>query len=50
LVDEAEAADRVVVLHQGQVLAQGAPRALTAAAGGVSLADAFLAMTGGVQE
>ncbi|MBI1907631.1 MAG: ATP-binding cassette domain-containing protein [Rhodocyclales bacterium] len=48
LVDEAEEADRVIVLHQGRVLAHGTPRALTEAAGAATLADAFLAMTGGV--
>jgi ABC-2 type transport system ATP-binding protein len=49
LVDEAEAADRVVVLHQGRILAEGTPQALVAKAGTASLAEAFLQMTGGVQ-
>ncbi len=46
LVDEAEAADRVVVLHRGQILAEGPPAALAAQAGATTLAAAFLAMTG----
>ena len=47
LVDEAEAADRVVVLHLGRVLADGPPDALVRAAGTATLAEAFLQMTGG---
>jgi ABC-2 type transport system ATP-binding protein len=46
LVDEAETADRVLVLHNGQLLAEGAPSKLIADAGTGSLADAFLKMTG----
>jgi ABC-2 type transport system ATP-binding protein len=49
LVDEAEAADRVIVLHRGEILAEGPPQALVAAAGAASLAEAFLRMTGGAQ-
>lgn len=46
LVDEADAADRVIVLHRGRILAEGRPGDLTGKAGG-TLADAFLRMTGG---
>ncbi len=46
LVEEAEEADRVVVLNAGKVLADGTPASLVAAAGGGSLAAAFLGMTG----
>lgn len=46
LVDEAEAADRVIVLHQGRILAQGRPFELAEAAGAATLAEAFLQMTG----
>ncbi|MBS0545902.1 MAG: ATP-binding cassette domain-containing protein [Proteobacteria bacterium] len=46
LVEEAEEADRVVVLSAGKVLADGTPASLVAAAGGGSLAAAFLGMTG----
>lgn len=45
LVDEAEAADRVIVLHRGRVLAKGRPGELASQAG-ETLADAFLRMTG----
>ena len=47
LVDEAEAADRVVVMHLGKVLQEGTPEQLLAEAGAASLAEAFLALTGG---
>lgn len=50
LVDEAERADRVVVLHQGQVLAQGTPAALVQETGAASLEAAFLHLTGGRTE
>lgn len=46
LVDEAERADRVLVLHQGQLLAQGTPQSLVEQSNQPSLADAFLALTG----
>ena len=45
LVDEAEAADRVLVLHKGELLAQGTPAELVAASGCDTLAEAFLKMT-----
>ena len=45
LVDEAEAADRVLVLHRGSLLIEGPPAALLSAAGAATLADAFLALT-----
>jgi ABC-2 type transport system ATP-binding protein len=50
LVDEAETADRVLVLHNGRLLAEGAPSKLIADAGTVNLADAFLKMTGASPE
>jgi len=46
LVDEAEVADRVLVLHRGELLAADAPAALTAAARCASLSEAFLKLTG----
>jgi ABC-2 type transport system ATP-binding protein len=46
LVDEAEGAHRVVVLHQGRLLAEGTPAELTRKAGKTILADAFIDMTG----
>jgi ABC-2 type transport system ATP-binding protein len=45
LVEEALAADRVLVLHQGRLLADGTPAAVTAALGGSTLEDAFLKAT-----
>ena len=45
LVDEAEGADRVLVLHKGKLLAQGTPAELVAASGCDTLAEAFLKMT-----
>jgi ABC-2 type transport system ATP-binding protein len=47
LVDEAERADRVVVLHRGRVRWDGAPAALCAQTGCGSLHDAFLRITEG---
>jgi ABC-2 type transport system ATP-binding protein len=44
-VEEAEAADRVLVLHKGKLLADGTPAAVTAALGGPTLEDAFLKAT-----
>jgi len=45
LVDEAEAADRVIILHRGRLLREGAPAQLVAEAGAQSLAEAFLRLT-----
>jgi ABC-2 type transport system ATP-binding protein len=45
LVDEAEGADRVLLLHQGKLLADGAPAEVTTRLGGASLEDAFLRAT-----
>lgn len=50
LVEEAEEADRVVVLHAGKVLADGSPAALVQSAGSATLAEAFLNMTGRREE
>ncbi|BAL23929.1 ABC transporter ATP-binding protein [Azoarcus sp. KH32C] len=50
LVDEAEAANRVIVLHQGRILAEGRPEALAQSAGTPTLAEAFLKLTGGNQD
>jgi ABC-2 type transport system ATP-binding protein len=46
LVDEAEQADRVVVLHRGSVLTSGSPQALVEETGKADLHDAFVALTG----
>ena len=45
LVEEAVAADRVLVLHQGKLLADGAPQAVCAMLGGGSLEEAFIRAT-----
>jgi ABC-2 type transport system ATP-binding protein len=45
LVEEAEAADRVLVLHKGQLLADGRPDDVRAALGGASLEEAFIRAT-----
>jgi ABC-2 type transport system ATP-binding protein len=45
LVDEAEQSDRVIVLHQGHVLASGSPAELIAETGAADLHDAFVSMT-----
>ena len=45
LVDEAKPADRVVILHRGNVLRDGPPAALIAETGAESLDDAFLMLT-----
>ena len=45
LVEEAEGADRVLVLHKGKLLADGAPGAVAAALGGGTLEDAFIRAT-----
>lgn len=47
LVDEAEGADRVVVLHLGHVLFTGTPAELVAHCGAADLAAAFLQLTTG---
>ncbi len=45
LVPEAEQADRVLVLHRGRLLADGAPTAVAQALGGGSLEAAFIRAT-----
>jgi ABC-2 type transport system ATP-binding protein len=45
LVEEADGADRVLVLHEGRLLADGAPREVMSALGGATLEDAFLRAT-----
>ena len=45
LVEEAEQADRVLVLHQGKLLADGTPADVSAALGGGTLEAAFLRAT-----
>lgn len=45
LVEEAEAADRVLVLHKGRLLADGTPQAVAEALGGGSLEEAFIRAT-----
>ena len=45
LVDEAAQADRVLVLHQGRLLADGTPAEVTAALGEASLEAGFIART-----
>ena len=45
LVDEAAAADRVLVLHQGRIVFNGTPDALAAQSPANNLAEAFLALT-----
>ena len=44
-VDEAEGADRVLVLHKGRLLADGTPAAVTLALGGASLEAGFIQST-----
>jgi ABC-2 type transport system ATP-binding protein len=46
LVDEAERAVRVLVLHRGRLLCDGTPTELLAKTGQPTLADAFLELTG----
>lgn len=46
LVDEAESADRVVILHKGRWIASGTAAALRERTGRQSLRDAFLDLTG----
>ena len=46
LVEEAEAADRVLVLHKGKLLADGPPADVAAALGGGTLEEAFIRATG----
>jgi ABC-2 type transport system ATP-binding protein len=45
LIDEAECADRVVILHLGKILAQGSPPELIKQLGKATLAEAFLGIT-----
>lgn len=50
LVDEAESADRVVVLHKGRRIADDTPARLRERSNADSLGDAFLALTGEAAE
>jgi ABC-2 type transport system ATP-binding protein len=45
LVNEAEAADRVLVLHQGSLIADGTPAEVTTKLGGDNLEAAFISAT-----
>jgi ABC-2 type transport system ATP-binding protein len=45
LVEEAEAADRVLVLHKGRLLADGTPAQVTERLGGPTLEEAFIRAT-----
>jgi ABC-2 type transport system ATP-binding protein len=45
LVEEAEQADRVLVLHQGTLMADGTPAEVTSALGGATLEAGFIART-----
>lgn len=47
LVDEAQDADRIIVLHRGEVRAEGAPQTLCAQTGCPDLEHAFSALTEG---
>jgi ABC-2 type transport system ATP-binding protein len=44
-VEEAEQADRVLVLHKGKLLADGSPAEVIRTLGGSSLEDAFIQST-----
>ena len=44
-VEEAQGADRVLVLHQGRLLADGTPGEVTAALGALTLEEGFIART-----
>lgn len=46
LVDEAEQGHRVIMLHHGKIIAEGSPDTLMATSGCMSLAEAFLSLTG----
>ncbi len=46
-VEEAELADTVLVLHQGQLIARGTPSEVSQALGGASLEEGFIARTHG---
>lgn len=45
LVEEAEQADRVLVLHRGKLLADGAPPEVSRELGGASLEEGFITLT-----
>jgi len=49
LVEEATGADRVLVLHKGKLLADGAPDAVAVSLGGGTLEEAFLRATAAPQ-
>ena len=47
LVDEAESADAVIVLHEGRLLKYGPPAEIITGTGAATLASAFAVLTGG---
>ena len=47
LVDEAEQADRVIILHKGRICASGTPEELVRATAAQDLHDAFVSLTSG---
>jgi ABC-2 type transport system ATP-binding protein len=49
LLDEVEAADRIIILDRGQVRANGTPAAITGRAGVSRLLDAYTLLTGGAE-
>lgn len=50
LIDEVFDDDRVIVLHEGSIVAQGTVPDVNRAAGAASIADSFNILTGGVRE
>jgi ABC-2 type transport system ATP-binding protein len=50
LVDEAEAADRILILHKGRIIRDAAPSVLLRETGEVSLGPAFLSLTDPLQQ
>jgi len=48
LVDEAEKADRVIILNQGRILKDGSPAKVVEESGAADLHDAFVGLTSAV--
>jgi ABC-2 type transport system ATP-binding protein len=49
LVEEVEGADRIALLVKGEILRSGTPADIQSASAGGTLADAYIALTGGVR-